>query len=94
MRYCLSEKEYEDLLSEPLENRKKLQRVCMLAANFVPVPPEGTPWECYLDANGKPTKKMKGHFCDGCPVRKECPYLNKKFERPRDSVMPRREKKD
>lgn len=93
MRYCLSEEEYNKLLVEPTkvddEYRDKLQRVCLLAANFVPVPPDGEPWGCYLDATGKPMKEMKEHFCDGCPVRKECPYLSKKFERPRESIMPR-----
>jgi len=98
MRYCLSEDEYKALLIEPAkveeESREALQRVCMLAANFVPVPPHGEPWKCYLDANGKSMEEMNTHFCDGCPVRKECPYLGKKFERPRDSVMPRAIEKD
>jgi len=69
MHYCLSEEEYNKLIIEPTkvddEYRDKLQRVCMLAANFVPVPPDNKPWGCYLDADGKPLKEMKGHFCDG-----------------------------
>jgi hypothetical protein len=83
MRYCLSEEEYNKLMIERIKigdaSREKLQRVCMLVANFVPVPPNNEPWNCYLDGEGKPMKEMADHYCDGCPVSKECPYDGKKF---------------
>jgi hypothetical protein len=74
----LSKKErkaHEDLI---IDMRLQLQRVCILAAQNVPVDrPNSTsqePWGCILEV---------GHsgYCDECPVQRECPYPGKKYSK-------------
>jgi hypothetical protein len=85
MQYILTEQEYKDLktiqTTAKLENTKKLQTLCSLIADKMPVDwtwgePGEKPWGCILTRD-----KVYEWYCDQCPVRDICPYPNKHYSK-------------
>jgi hypothetical protein len=84
MQYLLTEAEYLELKLEQSERlmlgRDKLQSICTLAAQHIPVPHEWSvditprPWGCIL-ADPSPG------YCDDCPTILICPHKSKRWSK-------------
>lgn len=84
MQYLLSEEEYRALTASQhrakLEQTEKLQAICTLAAQHIPVTRDRAsektpaPWGCILG----PRSQNPG-YCDDCPVSEICPYQGKEW---------------
>ena len=82
MQYILTQEEYDNLLNKGKEreqmNNDDLQKLCTMVADHMPIRfNDGEPmkpWGCGIN---------KGFIwiCDGCPVKKLCPYKFKKFSK-------------
>lgn len=81
MQYILSQEEYENLLSrketDDKKTKQKIQDLCMMVANCMPVDGlgrngEAKPWGCILCCK-------VSHVCDMCPVEELCPYEHKRY---------------
>ena len=86
MQILLTTDEYDRLRGESAARARaaadRLQKVCTLAAEHVPVtltwgPWAETPqpWGCIL------TRGTKTEYCDECPVREECPCQAKQWSK-------------
>ena len=85
MQYILSEKEYKEFMSRVKADvhqntLNKLQKMCTLAANHVPIyrswdENDKSPWGCDLK-NGE-----KSDYCDECPSSIYCPYKDKRWSK-------------
>jgi hypothetical protein len=83
MQYLLTESEYLKLKGEAIQkikvNERKLQELCTLAAQHIPIVPHWgedrtpRPWGCIL--------KRQTPYCDECPVKELCPYDNKEWSK-------------
>lgn len=84
MQYLLTQAEYENMreaakvLEREVTNR--LQRVCTVAAERVPITlswgqwaERPLPWGCVLTRSAE--------YCDYCPVVNECPSKEKEFSK-------------
>lgn len=84
MQYLLTEAEYnglkQDQITKLLASAEKLQAICTLAAQHIPVAHDWSsdktprPWGCILG----PRKQNPG-YCDECPVSEICPHQGKEW---------------
>lgn len=89
MQYILTKEEYEALVRAGEMERKnvvdKLQLLCTLAADYVPVIKPWAPDEPAVPIGCILTKKKSGKgefgYCDHCPVTDTCPYPFKEWSK-------------
>ena len=81
MQMILNEGEfatYQLYLKQKKIDLEKLQKLCSLAAKYVPVDPdwfeEPGPWGCILDSGSD-------WYCDECPAKDVCPYEQKEWSK-------------
>lgn len=76
MQYLLTPREYKMLktgsMHRTLKEVEALQRLCTLAANYVPIV-SGRPVGCIL------TNTDRESFCDNCPAADVCPCETKSW---------------
>lgn len=78
MQYILTEAEYNTLKHGARvaneKEKEKLQALCTLAANHIPV---HSPWGCILNEN----PENRPWYCDDCPAADVCPHTNKRWSK-------------
>lgn len=86
MQYLLSEGEYSELKRDQSDriqmSKAKLQALCTLAAQYIPVPHEWSqdktprPWGCILGP-----RDQDPVYCDDCPASEICPNPRKEWSK-------------
>ena len=86
MQFILTQQEYDALLREKRlrsdGEKAKLQALCTLAANHIPVLREWSPdvapapWGCILGP-----LSPRPEYCDECPAKDVCPHDGKEWSK-------------
>lgn len=85
MQYVLTQEELDALRGAAakvqLEERDKVQKLCTLVAEHMPVP---MPWSPESPPRPMGCILLRSHqsgYCDNCPVKADCPHPHKKWSK-------------